>query len=64
MQRQQRLNNDFERRIKYTGILMTQLPSGTRDELSEHQEGILDELEELSQEMEVYVDREGLTRMN
>ncbi|MCG1003581.1 MULTISPECIES: hypothetical protein [Halobacterium] len=57
------LNDTFELRVRYTDLLEEQLPRGTRDELGEHQERLLDELEELSEEMDVYVEREGLKRV-
>lgn len=60
---QNRIATDFEMGVAYTGILEDTLPPGVRDELSAHQDALLDELEDLSQEMEVYVEREGLERV-
>lgn len=64
MQRQQAINNDFDMRMQYTDILMEQLPNQIRDELTEHQESLLDELESLSEDMDIYVEREGLERVD
>lgn len=58
--RQKTINSDFDMRMQYTDILMDQLPNEVRDELTEHQEAILDELENLSEDMNIYVEREGL----
>lgn len=58
--RQSAIHNEFEKRIQYTEIVMSQLPNHVRDELSQHQDSILSELEELSDDMEIYVEREGL----
>jgi hypothetical protein len=57
------INGNFEKRIEYTEILMDRLPNHVRDELSDHQDSLLEELEELSEDMEVYVEREGLERV-
>lgn len=63
MQRQRIINDDFEMRIEYTEILMDQLPNRIQDELREHQEALLNELESLSEDMNIYVEREGLERV-
>lgn len=60
---QKEINNNFEMRIRYTDILMDNLPNNIRDELSDHQEGLMNELEELSEDMDIYVEREGLQRV-
>lgn len=59
---QDQLNDDFGKRLEYTRILLDQLPSETRDELEDHQESLLDELEDLAEDMDVYVKREGLQK--
>lgn len=64
MQQQKTINSNFEMRIQYTKILMEQLPNHLQDELSEHQEALLDELESLSENMDIYVEREGLERVS
>lgn len=53
------LIGNFSRRLEYTNVLLDELSSKTRNELEEHQSGLLDELEGLAEEMNVYVDREG-----
>lgn len=58
--RQKTINDQFETRIGYSDILMEQLRDEYRDELSKHQDGLLDELESLSDDMNVYVERKGL----
>lgn len=60
---QKTINSDFEMRMQYTDILMDKLPNWIRDELSEHQESLMDELESLSEDMNIYVEREGLQRV-
>lgn len=62
--RQRMINSDFEMRVEYTNRLMDELPNHIRDELTDHQNAILDELEGLSEDMDVYVDREGLTQVD
>lgn len=62
--RQRIINDDFEMRVEYTNRLMDELPNDVRDELTDHQNAILDELEGLSEDMDVYVDREGLTKLD
>lgn len=57
---QGRLNGHFDARTAYTDLLLKQLPTTVRDDLEAHQNELLDELEELAEDMEVYVDREGL----
>lgn len=57
---QNALNEDFENRLEYTDTLLNQLPEDTRDELAEHQDSLLLELEDLAEDMDVYVEREGL----
>lgn len=61
---QQTINSEFETRIEYTEILIDELPHSLRDELADHQEGLMDELESLSEDMDVYVEREGLERVS
>lgn len=61
---QRELNDNFEMRIEYSDILMDSLPQGTRKQVSEHQDNLLEELKELSDEMEVYVEREGLKEVS
>ena len=51
--------SQFSRRLEYTDVLLNELSSQTRNELEKHQNGLLDELEGLAEDMDVYVDREG-----
>lgn len=64
MSRQDTMNGNFDMRIQYTDILMDQLPNDVRDELTDHQESLLDQLESLSEDMNIYVEREGLERVS
>ena len=57
---QQALNESFEVRLEYTDELLEQLPDNVQDELSDQQDALRGELEELAEDMDVYVDREGL----
>lgn len=57
---QQALNESFEVRLEYTDELLEQLPSDVQDELSDQQDALRGELEDLAEEMDVYVEREGL----
>jgi hypothetical protein len=57
---QGRLNSNFDVRTSYTNLLLEQLPASVRDNAESHQNELLDDLEELAEDMEVYVDREGL----
>ncbi|MXR19362.1 hypothetical protein [Halobacterium bonnevillei] len=57
---QQALNESFDVRLEYTDELLEQLPSDVQDELSEQQDALRGELEDLAEEMDVYVEREGL----
>lgn len=54
------INASFGVRLRYTEELLDQLGAAIRDDVSEQQEEINAELEELAEDMEVYVDREGL----
>lgn len=63
VKRQNELHNDLEKRIDYTEIVMDQLPNHIQDELDRHQNSILNELEALSDDMEIYVEREGLQKV-
>jgi hypothetical protein len=62
--RQKTINNNFDMRIQYTEIMMDQLPNEMKDELTDHQDRILDELESLSENMDIYVEREGLEKVS
>lgn len=57
---QSELNSDFGKRLEYTSVLLDQLPRETKDELEDHQNTLLDELQDLAEDMDVYVEREGL----
>lgn len=57
---QNQLNSNFGVRTSYTDLLLTQLPSTVQNDIESHQSELLNELEELAEDMEVYVDREGL----
>lgn len=61
---QDAVNETFEARLQYTDMLLERLPSGVQNELSDQQDALREELEDLAEDMDVYVDREGLTRMN
>jgi hypothetical protein len=62
---QNRLRNmGFETRTAYTNILQNQLPRQTTSELNQQQENLLDELEELANDVEIYVEREGYEHTN
>lgn len=58
------VNQDFETRETYTEILQNQLPQRTESELNQHQENLLNELEELAEEVDIYVEREGYQHTN
>lgn len=57
---QSAINNSFDVRLAYTETLLDEVEADVRDDVAEQQEAISEELEELSQDMEVYVEREGL----
>lgn len=57
---QRQMNNKFEYRLEYSKRLLNQLPTETENELREHQDEILEELKYLADDMDVYVEREGL----
>lgn len=57
---QSQLNSNFDVRTSYTDLLLEQLPAPVRNDIETHQNELLDDLEELAEDMEVYVDREGL----
>ncbi|MFC7212262.1 hypothetical protein ACFQL3_17460 [Natronoarchaeum sp. GCM10025321] len=57
---QSRINGSFDVRLAYTETLLDEVEADVRDDVADQQEAINAELEELSQEMEVYVEREGL----
>ena len=57
---QDRINGSFDVRMAYTEKLLDEVQSDVRDDVAEQQEAINAELEELSDDMEVYVEREGL----
>lgn len=57
------LNSKFEYRVQYSEQLLRLLPTDTENELEAHQEGIMDELEELAEDMDVYVEREGIVKV-
>lgn len=57
---QETMNGDFDYRVAYTNLLLKQLSAATEDELESHQNQLLSELESLAENMNVYVDREGM----
>lgn len=57
---QSTINNSFETRLAYTDELLDQLGSDLQDDITQQQDEINAELEELAEDMEVYVEREGL----
>lgn len=50
----------FEYRIRYTELLEEQLTPEMKDLLEDHREELMIELEELAEDIDVYVEREGL----
>lgn len=59
---QESMNDSFEVRLEYTDKLLEQLPTQVQDDLSDQQDTLRSELEELAENMDVYVEREGLER--
>ncbi|MFB6121494.1 MAG: hypothetical protein ABEJ68_10305 [Halobacteriaceae archaeon] len=59
---QDRINRQFSSRLRYTDLLLDQLPGPVQNELDEQQDALREELEHLAEDMDVYVEREGLTR--
>ena len=54
------LNGPFEYRLAYTGLLKNELPPEIRELLDHHENELMIELEELADDLDVYVEREGL----
>lgn len=50
----------FEYRMAYTNLLEKELTSEMQDSLEQHKEELMLELEELAEDIDVYVEREGL----
>ena len=59
---QHRINRQFSSRLTYTDLLLDQLPGDVKNELDEQQDALRSELEHLAEDMDVYVEREGLKR--
>lgn len=57
---QSKMNQKFEYRNEFSEKLLKFLPESHEDELKMHQETVMKELEELAEDMDVYVEREGL----
>ena len=53
-------NAPFEYRMRYTELLEQQLTPEMQDTLEEHKDDLMTELEELAEDIEIYVEREGL----
>lgn len=53
-------DSPFEYRQQYTDILEKQLPPETQEKLQSHEENLMLELEELAEDLDIYVEREGL----
>jgi hypothetical protein len=58
---QRRVNRHFSSRLTYSDFLLDQLPGPVQNELDEQQDALRGELEDLAENMDVYVEREGLT---
>lgn len=54
------LNENFDYRLEFSERLLNYLPAEYEQELEEHQDSVMLELEELSEDMDVYVEREGM----
>ncbi|WP_324663924.1 hypothetical protein [Haloarcula sediminis] len=54
------LNEKFEYRLEFSEILLKYLSSKDESDLKHYQDSIMMELEELSEDMDVYVEREGM----
>lgn len=54
------LNSTFEYRTQFAEELHDFLPPGQEKELEDHYEQLMSELKELSEDMEIYVERKGL----
>ncbi len=59
---QSRVNDSFALRMQYNELLLDQLGQQARSNVDEQLEEINDELKELAEDMDVYVEREGLAR--
>lgn len=54
----------FEYRVDYSEILEEQLPPETKSDLETHEAELMIELEELAENLDIYVEREGLEHTN
>lgn len=62
---QQRLiDGSFEYRTVYTELLKNELPPETRELIEHHEDELMMELEDLAEDLDVYVEREGLQHTN
>lgn len=57
---QEAINESFDVRLEYSNVLLEELGAAVRDDIKEQQEEINAELTELADDMDVYVEREGL----
>lgn len=58
------LDGAFEHRLDYTNMLENQLSDEMQEQLAEHEEELMIELEELADDLDIYVEREGLQHTN
>lgn len=61
---QNRMNSDFDDRLEFTDKLLKELGRDVRDDIDQQKEQISKELDELAEDMDVYVEREGLEHTN
>jgi hypothetical protein len=59
---QSMINESFDVRLEYTETLLDQLSADVAEDIKEQQQEIDQELQELAEDMDVYVEREGLER--
>jgi len=58
------LDGPFEYRIAYTEMLEQELTKEMREKLRSHEEDLMVELEDLAEDLDIYVEREGLHHKN
>lgn len=58
------LAGPFEYRVEYSDVLKTHLPPGVKDDVESREENLLVELQDLSDNLDIYVEREGLEHQN
>lgn len=59
---QDRVNNSFDHRMQYNELMLDQLGQEAQSNIDQQLDEINDELKELAEDMDVYVEREGLAR--